>query len=68
MFFLVSLTIGLIILLVATIFLGAVFYHLFQYQMPNQNYRKPIAIIAVLSIIFIFIGFWIFSGVPWEVL
>jgi len=63
-----SLTIGLIILLLSAMFLGAVFYHLFQYQLPNVNYRKPIAVIAVLSIIFIFVGFWIFSGVPWSVL
>jgi len=68
MFFVISLIIGLIILLAATIFLGAVIYHLFQYQLPNVNYRKPIAVIAVLSIIFIFVGFWIFSGVPWEIL
>lgn len=68
MLFLVSLIIGLLVLLSATIFLGAVFYHLFQYQLPNQKHKKPIALIAVLSIIFIFIGFWIFSGVPWEVL
>ncbi|MBU2036588.1 hypothetical protein KJ866_00025 [Patescibacteria group bacterium] len=66
MFFLVSLTTGLIVLLAAIIFLGAVFYHLFQYKLPNKNHRQPIAIIAVLSIIFIFVGYWIFSGVPWE--
>ncbi len=68
MFFILSLTLGLIILLLAAIFLGAVVYHLFQYQLPNKNHKKPIAIIVVLSIIFIFIGYWIFSGVPWGVL
>ena len=68
MLFPVSLITGLIILFLATIFLGAVIYHLFQYQMPSQGYKKPIAVIAVLSIIFIFIGYWIFSGVPWDTL
>lgn len=66
MFFLVSLTIGLIILLIATIFLSAVVYHLFQYQLPNRNYRQPIAIIAILFLVFVFVGCWIFSGVPWN--
>lgn len=64
----ISLTIGLIVLFVAAIFLGAVIYHLFQYQLPNVNYRKPVAVIAILSILFIFAGYWIFSGVPWEIL
>ncbi|MBU3901117.1 hypothetical protein KKF25_00525 [Patescibacteria group bacterium] len=68
MLFIASVSVGLIILLAATIFLGAVFYHLFRYQLPNQKHKKPIAIIAVLSLIFIFIGYWIFSGVPWETL
>jgi len=68
MLFIASLIIGLIVLLAATIFLGAVFYHLFQYQLPNEKHKKPIAVIAILSIIFIFIGFWIFSGIPWEAL
>jgi len=68
MFFIISLFLGLLILLLATIFLCAVIYHLFQYQMPEQNYKTPIAVIAVLAILFIFIGYWIFSGVPWETL
>ncbi|MDD2753289.1 MAG: hypothetical protein PHT44_01645 [Candidatus Portnoybacteria bacterium] len=68
MLFVISLFIGLIILLTATIFLGAVVYHLFQYQMPGQNYKTPIAVIAVLALIFIFVGYWIFSGMPWETL
>jgi hypothetical protein len=67
-FFIISLIAGLIVLPAAATFLGAVIYHLLQYQMPNQDYKKPIAVIAVLSILFIFIGYWIFSGVPWETL
>ncbi|MBU3901114.1 hypothetical protein KKF25_00510 [Patescibacteria group bacterium] len=38
MFLLILLIIGLLILLTATIFLGVVVYHLFQYQLPNQNH------------------------------
>jgi len=68
MIFLSSLTIGLIVLLLAIIFLGAVFYHLFQYQLPNNNHKKAIATIAIVSIIFIFAGYWIFSNIPWETL
>lgn len=66
MFFITSLATGIIILFIVAIFIGAVIYHLLQYQMPNENYRKPVAVIAVLAIIFIFIGYWIFSGVPWN--
>ena len=68
MFFTLSLSIGLFILLLSAIFLGAVVYHLFQYQLPGQNYRKPVAIIAILFLVFVFVGGWIFSGVNWEVL
>ncbi|TSC53723.1 MAG: hypothetical protein LiPW39_106 [Parcubacteria group bacterium LiPW_39] len=68
MLFLISLISGLIVLFAATIFLGAVFYHLFQYQVPNQSPKKPILIIAAISLIFIVAGLWIFSGVPWEML
>lgn len=68
MLYLISIIIGLIILFLAAIFLGAVTYHLFQYQMPNINHKKPIAFIAILFLVFIFVGFWIFSGVAWETL
>jgi len=68
MLFIISFSLGIIILLISLAFLGAVFYHLLQYQMPNQNYRKPVAIIFVLSIFFLFVGYWIFSNIPWEVL
>lgn len=68
MIFSISLVIGIFILLLASIFLGAVFYHLSQYQLPGKNHKKPIAIIAILFLVFVFVGFWIFSGVNWELL
>ena len=65
---LITATISLIILLISAALLAAAIYHLFQYQIPGQNYKKPMATIVVLFLVFALVGGWMFLGLPWDMI
>jgi uncharacterized membrane-anchored protein len=65
MLFFTSFTIGLIVLLTTAIFLGAVFYHLTQYQLPGHSPRKSLTIILFFSLALILLSAFLFFIIPW---